>query len=103
MLFDKAMPGSEAEDLMVMSLVELVQRVLQMKGAACLIVTTLNHSTCFLADSHGLKLFDPLPASLTTVPRDNLEAALARHYGPQNASALYSAVLLQRKGVYEHR
>lgn len=112
MLLTKEAPGSQAEDLLVMPLAELLRFIIMnasRKTPACLIVTTMNHTTCFLADRlrGRLELFDPLPASVSTLPdcedKRALEEALALHYGQQNASAPFSAVLLQRKGVYDDR
>lgn len=94
-----------AEDLIVMSLSELLRYAMEKKrrnnekDTCCVIVTTMDHTTCFLVDRYTQKLqvFDPLPASLKQISLYTLEKSLAEQYGAQNASALFSAILLELK------
>jgi hypothetical protein len=105
MLVTPAVPGSEAEDLLVLPLAGLLQRALAEPRRACVIVTALDHTTCFLAEGAGggekgrLEVFDPLPSSLIALPTApaQLEEALLQRYGQHNASALFSAALMVRQ------
>ena len=101
MLLTKAAPGCEADDLLVMPLIELLWDMMGRDEDTCAIVTTMDHTTCYLAKQPGqLQVFDPLPASLQVLPhmdRAALEQALRVQYGPSCDSALFSAAVICRK------
>jgi hypothetical protein len=106
LVLSHAQPEAEAEGLLVLSLSRLLcaasERARQTGQPLSLIVTALGHTLCYLAGSNGLiKVFDPLPASLSALPADQ-DRWLRERYTKQGGPCCetqYSALVLRRKGT----
>ena len=96
------------EDLLVMPLLclllELTHETKNNKQTCSLITTAQDHTVCYVADELGqLFVFDPLPASLCSLPLTlpELQQWLQWKYSTQKGEPLYSALLRKKHSVPE--